>query len=163
MTTTFSKPVNGGTVPVKAPQAELYWEPFTAMTGMRRFMDTFFDSMLLPQAFGTLEFQPRTNVYERDGIYYIECALPGYTKDQISVEAKANEVTVTGKYAHEKADEHKQYRRREMQQGSFTRTIAFPEEINHDKVVATLENGVLRVTVYPITPVAPKKIPVSAA
>jgi HSP20 family molecular chaperone IbpA len=48
-----------------------------------------------------------------------------------------------------------------MRQASFSRTIAFPEDINHDSAKATLEDGVLKVTVQPIKPAAAKKIPIT--
>jgi len=154
MATLEKTPGNGGAT------KESYLEPFTAMNSFRRMMDSFFDTMPAPAFFGTLEVQPRANVYEKDGMYTIECAVPGYTRDDINVEVKANEVTISGKYSQEKADEQKTYRRREMRQGSFSRTIAFPEDVNNETVAATLENGVLKVTVYPIKPVAAKKIPI---
>lgn len=152
MATLEKVPTNGGT----------YLEPFTAMTTWRRFMDSLFEPMTAPPAmFGTFEQQPLANVYEKEGVYTIEFAVPGYKRDEIDVEVKANHVTISGKYSKEKADEQKTYRRREMRQGSFSRTIAFPEDINHDSVKAALEDGVLKVTVQPIKPVAAKKIPIT--
>jgi len=114
-----------------------YVEPLGSLMSWRRMMDSFFDTMTPPALFGTFDLQPRANVYEKDGSY-----------------------TIAGRAAEEKADEKKSYRRREMRQSSFTRTIAFPEDINHDNVAATLENGVLKVVVQPLKPVAGKKIPV---
>lgn len=144
---------NGGTA--------AYLEPFTTMANWRRLMDSLFEPMTPQVLFRTFEAEPRANVYEKDGAYTIECAVPGYKRDDVNVEVKANEVTVSGKYLEEKADEQKTYRRREMRQGSFSRTIAFPEDINHENVKASLEDGVLKVTVQPIKPVAAKKIPIT--
>ncbi len=138
-----------------------YLEPFAGMANWRRFMDSFFEPLTPPTFFRAFDAEPRVNVYEEDGKYTIEFAVPGYKQDDINVEVKANEVTVSGKYSQEKADEQKNYRRREMRQGAFSRTIAFPEDINHDNVKATLEDGVLKVTVQPIKPAAAKKIPIT--
>jgi HSP20 family protein len=156
---------NGGAKPATvSPLTEFYFEPFTALTNMRRMMDSFFDTMSLPQtAFGPLNTQPQANVYEKDGAYTIECAVPGYKKDDITVEARGNEVTISGKYSEEKAEDQKQYRRREMRQGSFSRTIAFAEDVDADKVAAALENGMLKVTVHPIKATTAKNIPITAA
>lgn len=152
MATLEKTQANGGTA---------YLEPFTAMANWRRMMDSFFEPMVPQGFFRTFEAEPRANVYEKDGAYTIECAVPGYKRDDVNVEVKANEVTITGKYSQEKADEQKTYRRREMRQGSFSRTIAFPEDINHDSVKASLEDGVLKVTVQPTKPVAAKNIPIT--
>lgn len=137
-------------------------DPFAGMSAVRRMMDSFFDTMPFPPAFfGALDVQPRANIYEKDGAYTIECAVPGYKRDDINVEVKGNEVTVSGKYAAEKTDDQKTYRRREMRQGSFSRTIAFPGELNHETVAAALEDGVLKVMVQPIKQATSKKVPIT--
>jgi HSP20 family protein len=160
---TLTKP-NGGAKPVAAsPLTDFPYEPFAVLTSMRRFMDSFFDAMFVPQAMLALplQAQPQANVYEKDGAYTIECGVPGYKKDDISVEAKGNEVTISGRYSEDKTEAHKQYRRREMRQGSFSRTITFPENVDPEKVVASLENGLLKVTVQPVRPIERKKIPIT--
>lgn len=150
MTTTPTKiQPNGGST-----STELYWDPFSNLTSLRRMMDSFF--------FETFDVQPRANVYEKDGTYVIECAVPGYKKEDVTVEAKGNEVTISGNYSQEKGDQQKQYRRREIRQGSFSRTIAFPQDIDHDRVSAALENGVLKVELYPVKATSAKKIPVTS-
>ena len=107
-TVAATKPPTNGTQPVPtAPVSllkEFYWEPFTTMPGMRRMMDAFFDSML-----PVMDVGPPLDVYEKDGVYTIECALPGYKKDGIVVEAKGNEITISGSYASEKSDEAKRF------------------------------------------------------
>lgn len=157
-----SKANGGSAVSTPPPAREFLWEPFPTISNMRRLMDSFFDTTWVPRgAFGSFETMPQTNVYEKDGTYTIECALPGYKKDDVTVETKGNEVTITGKFAEEKAEEEKQYRRRELRRGSFTRTVDFPQEIDRERVTAVLENGLLKVEVHPLEKVEGKKVPVT--
>lgn len=133
--------------------SESFFDPFLTATSMRRMMDTFFES------FGA---EPRVNVSEVDGGYVIECAVPGYKKDDITLEAGGNEVTVSGRFSKEETEEQRQYRRHEMRRGEFSRTIAFPTDIDPESVKASLEKGILKVELRPLKPIASKKIPIAA-
>ena len=134
--------------------------PFRGFDTVRQMMDALFDTKNFPAFAG--EVEPAVNLYEKDGTYTLECAVPGYTKDEITVEARGDEVTVKGAYKHEATDDQNHYHRRELRQGSFVRTVALPAEIDPDHVAAKLENGMLTVTLQPTKPIASKTIPVTA-
>lgn len=134
-------------------------DPFRNFETMRRWMDSFVDWPALPEF---AEFEPAVNVYEKDGIYTVDCAVPGYKKDDISIEARGDEVTISGSYARE--TEHKNhYHRKELRQGSFTRVVELPEEIDPEHVDAKLENGMLKITLRPTHAVKAKNIPITGA
>lgn len=161
MTVTATKPPTNGTQAVEATPAsllrEFYWEPFPTFVGMQRMMESMFDYMLPLR--GT---EPAIDVYEKDGVYTIACAVPGFTKDRISIDAKDHEVTISGTYKEEHVDEKTRFYKRQLRRGSFSRTVTFAQEIDPNKVSATLENGVLKVTAVPVAPMASKKVPISA-
>jgi HSP20 family molecular chaperone IbpA len=75
-----------------------YFEQFAGMENWRRFMDSFFEPLTPPTFFRAFDVELRANVYEKDGKYTIEFAVPGCKRDDINVEVKAHEVTVSGKY-----------------------------------------------------------------
>jgi HSP20 family protein len=134
-------------------------DPFRSFDAMRRWMDSFVDFPALPEF---AEFEPGVNVYEKDGTYTVECAVPGYRKDDISVEARGDQVTISGSFSHE--TEHKNhYHRKELRQGSFTRVVDLPEEIDPEHVDARLENGMLKITLRPTHAVKAKNIPITVA
>jgi HSP20 family protein len=78
-------------------------------------------------------FEPAVNLYESDGTYTLECAVPGYGKDDITVDARADRVTIAGAYS------------REIGVHTFARTIVLPEEIDADRVAAKLVDGLLTI------------------
>lgn len=134
-------------------------DPFRSFESMRQMMDSLFDSTTLPEFRNALE--PAVNLYEKDGTYTLECAVPGYKKDDITVEARGDQVMISGKYSQEKTEEQNQYHCREMRQGSFMRTVGLPQEVDPDQVAAKLENGMLRITLHPTKSIKSKTIPVT--
>ena len=134
-------------------------DPFRSLEMMRQMMDSFFDSATFPGM--RAELEPAVNLYEKDGTYTIECAVPGYKKDDITVEARGDQVTISGSYSQEQNEKKNEYHRRELRQGSFTRTIALPQEVDPEKVVAKLESGMLKITLQPMKAIKSKTIPVT--
>lgn len=161
-----SQPLLGGdqdemttTTTKDAKSAPALSDPFAAMREMRSAMlRSFFEPLALQRFDG--ESKPAINLKEQDGTYYLECALPGYKKDDVSVELTGDTVSISGSYKEEKRDEQAHYHRRELRQGSFARTIELPDEIDVDKAGATFENGMLRLTLPASKTNAKKKIPI---
>lgn len=141
------------------PFSVLARDPFRNFESMRQWMDAMFGDDGGPSLAAAVE--PAVNVYEKDGAYIVECALPGYKKDDIKVEARGDQVLITGTYSEEKTEDKNRYHRREMRQGSFARTIDLPQEIDPERVTAKLENGVLQLTLHPTTAVKSKSIPIA--
>ena len=84
-------------------------DPFYGFDAMRNMLDSFLGEPFLPE---TLVDLPTVNLYEKNGLYTLECAVPGYTKDDISVEARGDQVTISGTYAETKHDERAHYHHR---------------------------------------------------
>lgn len=101
-------------------------------------------------------FTPSVELSEKDGNYVIDMALPGFDPKNIDIEVSGNEITISGTYERKQEDRKTHYS--EMQQASFSRTIAFPQEVDADKVTASFENGMLRITAPPLAPIKAKKV-----
>ena len=113
------------------------------------------------------EFQPRLtaftsspamDLYEKDGNYILELAVPGYEPGEINAEVNAGTVTVTGSHAERTEKKEAKFYRKEIRKGSFTRTVTLPQDIDAEKVDAKVEKGVLTLTLTPLKPIAAKKI-----
>jgi HSP20 family protein len=114
----------------------------------------------LPFAAATL---PPLDVYEKDGKYIVEVAVPGYKPQDIAVEVNGCVLTIRGTY---KVDEQKnlfKIHHKEIRRGSFQRTITLPQDLDPDKVQAVVTTGLLTLTLTPLTPIATKTIPVTGA
>jgi HSP20 family protein len=131
------------------------------LTSMRRLMDSMFDTMLLPDLRFELGTEPAVNLSEKNGTYTLECALPGYRKEDITIEARGDAITITGSAGRDEREERPRYHRHEVERRAFTRTIALPSEIDPESIAAKFENGLLEITMRPNKRVVTKTIPIA--
>jgi HSP20 family protein len=95
---------------------------------------------------------------DKDG-YTLRAELPGFRKEDISVEVADGILTVTGHQKTEtKAD--KSEKETATQERRVSRAISLPENLNPEKIHAAYENGVLTVTLPKREEVKPKQIAV---
>lgn len=135
------------------------WEPFREMATLRNAMDRLFEESF-PRSFRWFEGMGvgvPMDVYEEEGKYVVEVALPGVRPDDVDVSLRNNTLTVTGKIV---APEGKgrTYLLQERGTGEFTRTVSLPAEIDADKVQATFEHGVLHLDLPKTPAYQPKRI-----
>lgn len=128
----------------------LFRSPFPELSVARDLMN------MMPAVSERAAFVPSIELSEKDGNYQIDMALAGFKRDDIDIEVSGNEITVSGTYERKTEDRKTHYS--EMQQTSFSRTIVLPQDVNADKVTATLESGMLHITVPPVAPLAAKKV-----
>ena len=74
-----------------------------------------------------------------------------------------NVLTIRGEKKAEKEEKDKTYRLVERSYGSFVRSLELPEGVNADAIKASIDKGVLKVTVPKPATVQVKKIDVKAA
>jgi HSP20 family protein len=132
----------------------LFMPPLPELTVARGLM-----SALTPMLTEASQYVPQVELSERDGNYVIEVALPGFRKEDIDVEISGNEVTISGRYQRRREDAKTHYT--EMQQASFSRTIVLPQEVDVDRVTATVEDGILRIVAPPMSQISSRKVAVT--
>jgi len=131
--------------------------PFGEVSTFRRRMNSFLDSVMRPTQYQELTVPPM-DLYKKNGSYIIEVALPGLEKKDIDIDVDGNCLTVSGKYSKEVGEKEKQYHYRELRQGSFSRSVSFPENLDPEKVIASFEKGILKVEVPSLRPTEVKKV-----
>jgi HSP20 family protein len=133
----------------------------TDLALLDRMFDSFFDWQL-PSPRISYTVAP-LDIYEKDGKYVLEMAAPGFDPKEINVEVSGATVTVSGNHSEKTEKKGVRYYRREMRQGSFSRTVTLPQDLDADTVAATIDKGVLKVELAPVKPIAPKKIEVKSS
>ncbi len=106
-------------------------------------------------------FMPSFDVKEGPDAYELKADLPGIHEKDLEINMEGNRLTVSGKRESEAVKEGERWHLTERSQGTFSRTFTLPEEVDSDKVVAELRNGVLTLMVPKRPEVRPKKITVS--
>lgn len=87
------------------------------------------------------------NMSEDDENLMIEAPVPGMTEEDVNVEIEGNRLTISGEYKREREEEDKARRWHTIERsyGRFYRTVQLPVEVDPDKAVAEIENGMLTV------------------
>lgn len=100
------------------------------------------------------------DVTEDDSAFKITVDAPGMDASDISVTMEEGVMTVAGKKRSETQEKDNEGRvlRLERRATSFTRSFRVPDSVDHDKIAASLRNGVLEVVLPKMAP-APKPAP----
>ncbi len=91
----------------------------------------------------------RTDIKETDTAFELAIDLPGFSKEEVSVDLKDGYLSVNASTSKtsEDTDEHGTYVRKERFSGTCTRSFYVGEDIEEEQVTAKFENGVLTIDV----------------
>ena len=103
---------------------------------------------------------PHVDVVERDDEIFVKAELPGVDKDDMELTMTDNTVTIKGSTKTEEKEEKGNYHRCEISEGSFSRTVMLPGDVDTDKVKAKFKDGVLKLTIPKVKKSESKKIKV---
>ena len=112
------------------------WEPFV----------DFFD-VPRPPKHREMENLMKTDIKEKEDCYELEVDLPGFKKEDVSVDINKGYLTISAhrKDEHEEHDKH-HYIRKERFIGSAQRSF-YVGDIKEEDISAKLENGTLSITI----------------
>lgn len=92
-----------------------------------------------------------TDIYEKDNKIIVEMQLPGIDPEKVDINFEGEDrIIVEGKVEEKKEEKGKQYWRREIKRGAFSRMLQLPSAVDPAKTKAEYKNGLLIIT-------APKK------
>ena len=98
----------------------------------------------------------RTDITEKDGVYTLTAELPGFKKEDISIDIDKDCLTIAAERKDESEDEDKErnYVRRERFYGSYSRSFNV-KGIDTEAINASYADGILTLTMPSKTPEAP--------
>lgn len=123
------------------------WEPFRALRRRDDAFDELFRDFFrrpIPEDGDALE--PAVEMTESDGEVTVKMQVPGVEKDQLHLTVADDRLTVRGETRKESEEKRKNYYSQEIRYGAFQRSVPLPVEVDADKAVAGLKNGVLKIT-----------------
>lgn len=90
----------------------------------------------------------KCDIYEKDGAYHIEADIPGFKKEEVSVECEDGYITISAEKNSETedSDEDKRYIKRERFYGKTTRKF-YVGDVDNEKIKAEFKDGILNVIV----------------
>lgn len=105
-------------------------------------------------------YRPATDIVETDGELLLYMDMPGVEKDQINVKLEKNVLVIDGQInSNAYADLQPVYT--EYNIGHFTRRFELSNEIDQTKIGATVEEGVLKLTLPKVPEKQPRLIQVN--
>lgn len=97
----------------------------------------------------------RADLKETESAYILEAELPGFKKENISVEWQDGRLLVAAKKEEETKEEKENYIRRERTYGEVSRRFRV-EGIKPEEITAEYKEGILKVNMPKTEPVAPE-------
>ncbi len=96
------------------------------------------------------------NILEEKTQYIIQMAVPGFNKEEISVELKENKLNISGKKVEPK-DKHSEesFLRKEFGVQSFEKSFTLPKQITSENIKGNCQAGVLTLTLTKSVKVEP--------
>ncbi|HEX6984105.1 MAG TPA: Hsp20/alpha crystallin family protein [Planctomycetaceae bacterium] len=98
----------------------------------------------VPEPAPRLVFTPPIDIYETDEGLVLLADLPGVSLDSLELQVQDNKLTLLGRVK-PPVPEDAELRYQEYQVGDFLRSFILSDEVDHDRVSATLNHGVLKV------------------
>lgn len=102
---------------------------------------------------------PAADIYETKDEYRLKLEMPGVEKDGITVTLDKNELTIEGKIK-DSVPDNRELKYAEYSLYNYYRQFRVGEDINREKIEATLDNGILTVILHKAEEAKPRKIEV---
>ena len=125
------------------------WKPFGGLTSLRKEMeglwDRFFNETQLAGTVGDTWF-PALDISENKDQFVVKVELPGMTEKDVQVTISGDLLTIKGEKKNEKEEKDEHYHRIERSSGSFQRAFQLPGGVKADKIEASFDKGILKIT-----------------
>ena len=140
------------------------WSALDRWSNLRDELNSFFD-MPFSSGFGRTGqlftgWSPALDLYESGDHFVAVVELPGMRKDVIDISLHEGTLTISGERTRESSN-GETAQRTERYVGNFRRSIALPTRVDSNKVTATYQDGILKVTLPKAEEAKPKQIQVS--
>ncbi|MFH1739965.1 MAG: Hsp20/alpha crystallin family protein [bacterium] len=138
-----------------------FWAPFRTCNPFTSELEKLFNSPIFGEGGQPMRaFAPAIDLYEDDNKIVVKADLPGIEEKDIDVSVTDGVLTLKGEKKHEHEEKDGNWHRIERSYGSFTRSLALPDGVDHEKVAAQYKNGVLEITAPKSEATKPKTIKV---
>ncbi|MBL8132135.1 MAG: Hsp20/alpha crystallin family protein [Anaerolineae bacterium] len=135
------------------------WNPIREMAVMQNALDRLFEEAWSGGRANAAVSTLPLDVHENDSAYMVSASVPGLTADQIQVNFHDGVLTIAGEIPQETREDARAILL-ERTFGKFQRSVRLPLAVSVDNIEASLENGILKLTLPKTAEVQPRQIPV---
>ncbi len=104
---------------------------------------------------------PLSEIREEDGKVLLRIEMPGVAKEDLNIQLTNDELHIAATRS-DSIEEEGEYLLRERPCADYDKVFTIDDTIDREKVEASMENGILYLTLYIKESVKPKKIEVKA-
>ena len=90
---------------------------------------------------------PKVNIYSDNSVFYIQAAVAGYNKNDISIKVKNNLLTISGNSKFNSKNKNAKFFFREVKLSNFSRTFKLNDFLDSDNISAKVEDGLLSISI----------------
>lgn len=98
------------------------------------------------------------DVYESGDDIVVEMSLPGVKPEDISTSLTGDSLTVSGETKEETQEKERDYYQRQIRYGRISQSIVLPNSVKAEKVNASFNQGLLKLTLPKSEEAKPKRI-----
>ena len=140
------------------------WDPFedvgTLRRTMDRLLDDFFSTRRPSRDLAEMAWEPAIEMYETEHEVVVRAEMPNIDPKQVDITVTNDAITLKGEMKHEEEQKNRQYYRRELRYGAFSRTLPLGTEVKSAEATAICQNGVLEVKIPKSERVKPASVKV---
>ena len=140
-------------------------DPFRELVSLQDRFNSLFENFSEVSAKDQLAsgtFVPAVDIYEDEHNLVLKLEIPGMNEEDLNVSLENNTLSVSGERKFEKEEKEENFHRIERRYGSFTRTFRLPNTVDPEKVDASYEKGILKITLGKRAEAKPKQIKVGS-
>jgi len=100
---------------------------------------------------------PPIDIYEYDGGLVLEADLPGVPAENLDLQVQDNKLTLFGRVVPPASEESRPVHQ-EFRVADYVRSFILSDDVDHEQISATLQDGVLRVTLPRASKPEPRRI-----
>jgi HSP20 family protein len=146
------------------------WEPFRELLAAQDHFNRLFNDAL-PRVLGregeeqlsARMWAPPVDIFETGQNLVMKVELPGIDPKDVEIRVEDNTLYIRGERKFEKDVNEENFHRVERSYGSFARSFTLPSTVDHERVTANYEDGVLTLTLAKREEAKPKTIKIQVA
>jgi len=106
-------------------------------------------------------WRPMTDIVETKESYVFKIELPGFKKEDIKVEFAGETLTLRGERKHREETKGETCHRLERNYGVFERSFTIPKAVDAKKIEASLQEGILMLTIPKLEESGANAVPIT--
>ncbi len=142
--------------------AIIRWDPYRDLVTMRERMNKLFEDLVTQKGedkdIASSAWSPAVDIYETDSELVLTAEIPGIEEKDIEINIEDSTLTIRGERRFEKETKEENYHRIERSYGSFFRSFTLPSYVDHEKIEAEHENGILKIRMPKKAELKPRKV-----